>query len=64
MLKCFRKSRKIKIKPSIDGTCEVLTFQYYPLELVESQKAEWAKCVISIDEFNWRLKQAKEINAL
>jgi len=50
------KAGKLRLNPVLMEHVRSLTFQYYPLELAESEKAEWAKCVISIDEFNRRLK--------
>ena len=53
---CSNVSGKIRLNPVLMEHIKSLTFQYYPPELDESEKAAWAKCVIFIDELNWRLR--------
>ena len=45
---------KLKLNPVLIDYVKSLTFQFYPVQYSESEKAEWAKCVISIDESNRR----------
>ena len=48
------KFGKLKLNPVLMDYAKSLAFQFYPLEHFESEKTEWAKCVIAIDEFNRR----------
>ena len=51
------KLGKLKLNPVLIQYVRSLAFQYYPPEHHESEKAAWAKCVISIDEVNRRLNK-------
>ena len=48
------KFGKLKLNPVLMDYAKSLAFQFYPLEHFESEKTEWAKCVIAIDKFNRR----------
>ena len=48
------KLGKLKLNPVLVDYVKSVTFQFYPLENSESEKAAWAKCVIFIDEMNRR----------
>ena len=51
------KLGKMKLNPVLIHYVRSLAFQFYPLEHHLSEKVEWGKCVVSIDEFNRRLNK-------
>jgi len=55
------KLGKLKLNPVLMEYVKSSTFQHYPLEQHEKEKEEWAQCIISIDEANWRLNKPKKL---
>ena len=51
------KLGKMKLNPVLIQYVKSLAFQFFPLEHSQSEKAEWGKCIISIDEINRRLNK-------
>ena len=54
------KLGKLKLNPVLMDYAKSLVFQFYPLEHSESEKVEWGKCVIAIDEFIRRLNRLRK----
>ena len=54
------KLGKLKLNPVLMDYAKSLVFQFYPLEHSESEKVEWGRCVIAIDEFNRRLNKQRK----
>ena len=54
------KLSKLKLNPVLMDYAKSLVFQFYPLEHSESEKVEWGRCVIAIDEFNHRLNKQRK----
>ena len=46
------KLGKLKLNPVLVDYIKSLTFQHFPLEQNQSEKAEWAQGVIAVDELN------------
>ena len=55
------KLGKMKLNPVLMDYAKSLVFQFYPLEHSESEKVEWGKCVIAIDEFNRSLNKQRKL---
>ena len=55
------KLGKLKLNPVLVDYIKSLTFQHFPLEQNQSKKAEWAQCVIAIDELNRRLNKPRRV---
>lgn len=49
------KLGKRRMNPVLMEYVKSLSFQYYPLETFESEKVEWGRCIVAIDESNRRL---------
>ena len=54
------KLGKLRLNPALMNYAKSMVFQFYPLEHSESEKAEWEKCFIAIDEFNRRLNKQRK----
>ena len=55
------KLGKLKLNPVLVDYIKCLAFQHFPLEQNQSEKAEWAQCVIAIDELNRRLNKPRRV---
>ena len=55
------KLSKLKLNPVLMDYAKSLVFQFYPLEHSESEKVEWGRCVIAIDEFNRRMNKQRKL---
>ena len=53
------KMGKLKLNPILIEYVKSLVFQHFPSEEGEQQEAEWARCVVAIDEKNRRLNKTK-----
>ena len=49
------KLGKLKLNPVLIDYIKSLCFQFYPLQESQTEKVEWGKCVIAVDESNRRL---------
>ena len=51
---------KLKLNPVMIEHIKSITFQYFPLEAYEKDNAEWARCIIAIDESYRRLNNKQK----
>ena len=52
--------KKLQLDPHRVAAIKETVFDLYPLEAGETEKVEWAKAVLAIDEANRRLNRSKK----